>query len=464
MMNESDNKQNQPTSWQNNSTSYVYPDHDSGTGQVPAGPGKPQKDPRRSTRVIGIVALVLSVVVLFSALTGTAVYLLMKDRPETTGQTQQTNQPIETTTATTTAETTTETTPTATGSDLLNPHFSLADAASRHVDGKETLTIMEIAAQGKPAVVAITTEMTVTDMFGQVYRPTASGSGFIITENGYIVTNNHVIEGAVTITVVLDNDDAYPAILVGTDPSNDVAVIKIDASGLPTVLLGKSADLLVGELAVAIGNPLGELSGTVTAGIISALDREITLSSSSGTQKMNLLQTDAAINSGNSGGALFNSFGEVIGINTAKNTGTGVEGLGFAIPIDHAKPIIESLIQYGYIRGRPKIGITARNISPQMAEYYKLTEGIYIVEIENGSAAAEAGLRAKDIITATNGEKTLTIEALNAVKNKLKPGDTMTLTVVRDGREMTIILTLKEELPAEYRPTSNRSGTGLSQL
>lgn len=467
MMEDKDNKQNQPTSWQYNSTSYVYPDHDTGTGQVPAGPGKsgkPQKDPGRSTRVIGIVAVVLSVVVLFSALTGTAVYLLMKDRPEPTGQTQQTTQPGETTTATTTTGTTTETTATAPGSDLLNPHFSLADAASRHVDGKETLTIMDIAAQGKPAVVAITTEMTVTDMFGQVYRPTASGSGFIITENGYIVTNNHVIEGAETITVVLDNDDAYPAVLVGTDPSNDVAVIKIDATGLPTVVLGNSDDLLVGELAVAIGNPLGELSGTVTAGIISALDREITLSSSSGTQKLKLLQTDAAINSGNSGGALFNSFGEVIGINTAKNTGTGVEGLGFAIPIDHAKPIIESLIQYGYVRGRPKIGITARNISAQMAEYYKLTEGIYIVEIENGSAAAEAGLRAKDIITAANGEETLTIEALNTVKNKLKPGDTMTLKVVRDGREMTIVLTLKEDLPTEYTPTNNRSGNGFAQL
>ncbi|MDW7657741.1 MAG: trypsin-like peptidase domain-containing protein [Bacillota bacterium] len=464
MMNESDNKQNQPTSWQYNSTSYVYPDHDASTGQTPAGPGKPQKDPRRSTRVIGIVAIVLSVVVVFSALTGTAVYLLMKDRPEPTGQTQQTTQPSETTAVTTTAETTSETSSTTTGSDLHNPYFSLADAASRHVDGKETLTIMEIAAQGKPAVVAITTEMTVTDMFGQVYRPTASGSGFIITDDGYIVTNNHVIEGAETITVVLDNDDAYPAILVGTDPSNDVAVIKIEETGLPTVFLGNSDDLLVGELAVAIGNPLGELSGTVTAGIISALDREITLSSSSGTQKMNLLQTDAAINSGNSGGALFNSFGEVIGINTAKNTGTGVEGLGFAIPIDHAEPIIESLIQYGYVRGRPKIGITARNISAQMAEYYKLTEGIYIVEIENGSAAAEAGLRAKDIIITANGEETLTIEALNAVKNKLKPGDTITLTVVRDGREMTIVLTLKEELPAEYTPTSNRSGTGFSQL
>lgn len=459
MMNEKD--QNQQNGWQYDHNSYVYPDHDPGRG--PAQPGKPQKDPGKTTRVIGIVAVILSVVVLFSALTGTAVYLLMKDKPEPTGQTQATTQATDPAT-TTTAPTSEATTQQAVTGDLVNPHFSLADAASRQDPNKETLTIMEIAAQGKPAVVAITTEMTVTDMFGQVYRPTAAGSGFIITEDGYIVTNNHVIEGAETITVVLDNDDVYSAEMVGTDPSNDVAVIKIEETGLPTVVLGDSDDLLVGELAVAIGNPLGELSGTVTAGIISALDREITLGSSSGTQRMKLLQTDAAINSGNSGGALFNSFGEVIGINTAKNTGTGVEGLGFAIPIDHAEPIIESLIQYGYVRGRPKIGITARNISQQMAEYYRLTEGIYVVEIERGSAAAEAGLEVQDIIIAANGEETLTIEALNTVKNKLKPGDTLTLTVIRDGRERTFELILKEELPAEYRPASNRSGTGLSSL
>ena len=448
------NTTNQPTSWQNNSTSYVYPDAYGQSG--PGGTGQPPKKPRSTARTLGIVALVLSITVLFSALTGTAVYLLTRQTAPTTAQTTESAQ----TTAPTTAE---SIQPTASGS-VTNPQFSLADAASRHVDGKKTLSIMEIAAQGKPAVVAITTEMTATDMFGQIYRPTAAGSGFIISKDGYIVTNNHVIEGAETITVVLDNDDVYEAILVGTDPSNDIAVIKIDGSELPTVVLGDSDDLLVGELAVAIGNPLGELSGTVTAGIISALDREITLSSSSGPQRLNLLQTDAAINSGNSGGALFNSFGEVIGINTAKNAGTGVEGLGFAIPVNHAKPIIESLIQYGYVRGRPKIGIVARDVSAQMAEYYQLTEGIYIVEIERGSAADKAGLQVKDIITAVDGEKTLTIEELNARKNTLKPGDVMTLTVVRNGREITVRLTLQEELPTDYKPTSSRSGVSLSQL
>lgn len=447
--NEKDNQQiNRPNPQE--TSSYVYPDAGYGS---PASAGPPH-GPRRSTRALGIVALVMAVVVLCSALTGTAVYLLMKGNTLPAESTTQTTVPQTLSPIPDVTEPATDPEPSAGGRGLTNPHFSLAEAASRHEDGRQTLTVMEIAARGKPAVVAITTETTARDMFGQVYRPTAAGSGFIITQDGYIVTNNHVIEGAETITVVLDNDDLYSAVLVGTDPSNDVAVIKIEAKNLPTVILGDSGDLQVGELAVAIGNPLGELSGTVTAGIISALDREITLRGSGGSiQKMNLLQTDAAINSGNSGGALFNSYGEVIGINTAKNTGTGVEGLGFAIPIDHAEPIVESIIQHGYVRGRPKIGIMARNISAQMAEYYKLTEGIYVIEIDAGSAAAKAGIQVQDIIIAANGEEVLTIEALNAVKNTMKPGDTMALTIVRNGEEIKVNLVLEEEVPITYTPT-----------
>lgn len=440
-----------------NNWTYVHPD----SAQPPGGPpgyGQQPQPPRRSraTRVIGIIALVLTVTVLFAALGGAAVYYLMGGRPAETGpgpgpgtQPQQT-QPAET------VPQTEVTKPPLEQDDLLMPHFSLADAAARYDAAKKTMTVMEIAAQGKPAVVAITTEMSVTDIFGQVYRPTAAGSGFIISRDGYIVTNNHVIENAETITVVLDNDDAYPASLVGADPSNDLAVIKIDATGLPTVVLGESEHLQVGELAVAIGNPLGELSGTVTAGIISALDRVITLSGSSGSQRLHLLQTDAAINSGNSGGALFNSFGEVIGINTAKRSATGVEGIGFAIPVDHAKPIIESLIQFGYVRGRPKIGLAGRNVSAQMAEYYKLTEGIYVVEVERKSAADKAGLLPKDIITGANGEKTLTVDELNDVKNKLLPGDKMVLDVVRDNKQLQVEVVLEEELPDEFSPASSR--------
>ncbi len=430
-----------------NNWTYVHPD------AGPPGQGQPPPKRSRATRVIGIVALVLTAAVLLSALSGAAVYYLLRGQTAQTEPNQSQQMQQEQTLETSQESKKTEAAqPEQNKADLLTPHFSLADAAAKHDSSKKTLSVIEIAEQGKPAVVAITTEMSMTDIFGQVYRPTAAGSGFIITQDGYIATNNHVIENAETITVVLNNDDVYPASLVGADPSNDIAVIKIDAANLPTVVLGESDLLQVGELAVAIGNPLGELSGTVTAGIISALDREITLSGSSGMQKLHLLQTDAAINSGNSGGALFNSFGEVIGINTAKRSATGVEGIGFAIPIDHAKPIIESLIQYGYVKGRPKIGLSGRNVSAQMAEYYKLTEGVYIIEVEKNSAADKAGLLPKDIIVGANGEKTLTVEELNEVKNKLAPGDKMVLDVVRDNKEFKVELTLGEELPDIFAP------------
>ena len=207
------------------------------------------------------------------------------------------------------------------------------------------------------AVVAINTTISAADVFGRTSDYPAAGSGFIITDDGYVVTNNHVIE-CQTITIVMENGNIYSAVLLGGDRT-DLAVLKIDDKNLPTVTLGDSSELQVGELAVAIGNPLGELSGTVTAGIISALNRTITLDN----QQMNLLQTDAAINPGNSGGALFNSFGEVIGINTAKNIQTGIEGLGFAIPINDAKPVVESLINFGYVRGRTK-SVFRSTISP----------------------------------------------------------------------------------------------------
>ena len=301
---------------------------------------------------------------------------------------------------------------------------------------------------------------TVVDMFGQSGQAVAAGSGFILTADGYIITNNHVIEGATTITVALDDGTFYDAKLVGADAKTDLAVLKVDAKNLPTVYLGSSNDLQVGELAVAIGNPLGTLSGTVTAGIISALDREITL----GGENMTLLQTDAAINEGNSGGALFNSFGEVIGINSAKNAGTGVEGLGFAIPIDLARPVIESLIQNGYVLGRPKIGITARDVSAQMAEYYSMTEGIYVAEVEPDSAADKAGILAKDIIIAADGQEALTVAALNKIKETKNPGDSLEITLVREGKEMKVTLTLQEAVPEEATPSSSRRYSDLPEL
>ncbi len=426
--------------------SYVYPDHGAAPQPPEQEPVYKQQRPGRAARVIGIIALMLAAAVLFSTVTGILVYRLAREPV----QQPPGPQPVETVDPSTPVE------EEPVNQDLLNPHFDLSQAASRHETGKQTRSVMEIAQLGKPAVVAITTELTMTDLFGQVYRPTAAGSGFILTDDGYIVTNNHVVDQAETITVVLDNDEIYEALLVGTDPSNDLAVIKIKAEGLPTVVLGDSDQLQVGELAVAIGNPLGELSGTVTAGIISALDREITLQSKQGPQTMKLLQTDAAINSGNSGGALFNSFGEVIGINTAKNIGSGVEGLGFAIPITHAKPLLESLIQYGYVRGRPKIGISGRDINRQMADHYQIEQGILVMDIEPGSAAALAGLQKNDIIVSANGQDTLTIEALNAIKNDLSPGDKLSLGIIRDHKPLTVDVTLKEDQPQTVLPASQQ--------
>jgi serine protease Do len=306
------------------------------------------------------------------------------------------------------------------------------------------LSVIEIAELGKPAVVAINTTISATDMFGRTSDYPAAGSGFIITDDGYVVTNNHVIEGAKTITIVMENGNIYSAVLLGGDSRTDLAVLKIDDKNLPTVTLGDSSELQVGELAVAIGNPLGELSGTVTAGIISALNRTITLDN----QQMNLLQTDAAINPGNSGGALFNSFGEVIGINTAKNIQTGIEGLGFAIPINDAKPVVESLINFGYVRGRTKIGIQINDISAEMAEYYDLVEGVFVAMVEPGSSADKAGLRNEDIIIAANGEEAKTVADLIRIKEKLAPGDTMTLTVVRNDRKVRVTIILEEDIPS----------------
>ncbi len=385
---------------------------------------------KNKTKLLGYAAVILSVAILFSAIGAGLTYSLVADQSAaTTAATVE----IETTGTNGTTQTTED-------RDI----WSVIEAATRHDDDKVSLSVMEIASLGKPAVVAINTTGKMTDLFGQTGDFTAAGSGFVISADGYIVTNNHVIADASTITVVMNNGDIFDAILIGSDTYDDLAVLKIDAKNLTTVYIGQSADLQVGELAVAIGNPLGELSGTVTAGIISALDREIRLEN----QTMNLLQTDAAINPGNSGGPLFNSFGEVIGINTAKTSQTGIEGLGYAIPIDDAMPTIESLIKNGYVTGRTKIGISTRDMTRQMAEYYDMTEGVYVEAVASGSAADLAGVLAEDTIIAANGAPTLTTNSLMKVKDRLIPGDQLILTIVRNGKQMDLTLILQEDKPS----------------
>lgn len=310
----------------------------------------------------------------------------------------------------------------------------------------EPLSIVEIAERVAPAVVGIQNKVVYNGFVTRTVNQ-GSGSGIIISEDGYIVTNYHVIEGASDVTVILNTGEEYKAKLVGKDSKTDIAVIKIEPDQkLTKAILGDSNSLRVGELAVAIGNPLGQqLSGTVTAGIISALDRNIKIDN----KTMNLLQTDAAISPGNSGGALVNQYGEVIGINTAKIEAAGAEGLGFAIPISNAKPVIEDLINYGYVKGRPLIGVTLRELNKQLAYYNDLpvSEGLYVVDVAPYSGAELAGIQRGDIIVKCNGEKVKTVNQLNAIRDKHKAGDTLELEIIRDNQTLKVMVKLTEEKP-----------------
>ena len=303
-----------------------------------------------------------------------------------------------------------------------------------------------------PSIVGITVQYTINSpYYGYTLQSvgTATGSGVIISEDGYILTNNHVVNTTVSssfyqvseankVVVKLYNDDTeYEAKIVGTDETTDLAVIKIDKNNLTSATLGDSDSIKIGEFSMAIGSPLG-MESSVTAGIISAKSRTIT----SEGKNYTVIQTDAAINSGNSGGALINSKGEVIGINTLKLSGSGVEGIGFAIPINATKPIYEQLINNGKVQ-RPYIGIKGRNIDEATAKKHDLVEGIYITSVEQYSAAEKSGLQAYDIITEIDGQSVKTIDELNEIKNTHSVGDVVTLTVFRDKAFKKINLTLE---------------------
>lgn len=305
-----------------------------------------------------------------------------------------------------------------------------------------------------PSIVGITVEYTVNSPYygySMKSSASASGSGVIISEDGYILTNNHIVNTSSTssyyqvsqankVTVKLYNDDTiYDATIVGTDETTDLAVIKIEKTGLPAAELGNSDSVKVGEFSMAIGNPLG-MESTVTAGIISAVNRTIT----SDNRNYTVIQTDAAINSGNSGGALVNSKGQVIGINTLKLSGTGIEGIGFAIPINSTVDIYKQLISDGKVK-RPYIGISGRDINEQTAKQYKLVEGVYIVSVEPYSSAEKAGLKSYDVITEVDGKKITSMDELNEIKNSHKIGDIINLKVYRDNNYIDVQVTLGEQ-------------------
>lgn len=310
------------------------------------------------------------------------------------------------------------------------------------VSAPEGNVINQIATAVGPAVVGIISEVDYIGFFSQNSVQQGSGSGIILRPDGYIVTNHHVVEGASRVTVILSTGEEYPATLIGTDPSTDLAVIKIDATDLPYAELGESERLVVGDLVVAIGNPLGqELAGSVTVGYVSALNRTITVDRD---KTLTLLQTDAAINPGNSGGALVNGRGKVVGINTAKISSSNVEGLGFAIPAATARPIIEDLIEHGRVTGRPLIGISGQELSASISRQwgFPTDKGVYITEVAKGSGAEKAGLHRGDIIVEIDGQAVASVSQINAIRNTKRAGDTISVTFWRDEEKRSIELTL----------------------
>lgn len=331
---------------------------------------------------------------------------------------------------------------------------TIAYSTGKSIDGKTQLTIPEIAEIVGPSVVGVLNKTTLQvqryyDPFsGRYYYSDdpandgqtieqGSGSGIIISNDGYIVTNQHVVDGASEISVVLNTGEEYNAKLIGQDTKTDLAVLKIDAGNdLPAAVLGDSSNVKVGELAVAIGNPMGmEFSGSVTAGIISATNRTMTIED----RTYNLIQTDAAINSGNSGGALINQYGEVIGINSVKLSSTGVEGMSFAIPTSEAKPIIDDLMSSGYVTGRPLVGIVI-----QSTKY-----GLFISSVNEGSGAQKAGLKTGDQILSVDGTEVTSTTEINKIRDTKKPGDTMKFKIVRSGQVLELDIVLTEDTSAK---------------
>ena len=352
-------------------------------------------------------------------------------------------------------------------------HFSVVEAASE----QDSLSVTEIAKKCRTSIVAIETETKVVyntydnsypfGLFGygygynpyggrgnrqQEYTETAAGSGIVLSEDGYILTNNHVISGADKITVYVmpedgkSEEETYEATLVASSESNDIAVLKIDAKDLTPATFGNSDQLEIGELAVAIGNPMGNVHGSVTAGIISAKEQELTIDDVT----INAIQTDAAINPGNSGGALFDSYGNVIGLVYAKSSSVSIEGMGYAIPVNAIKELVTTMINDPEsVEAQTKgsqimLGITIIEVTEDMSKQYSMPVGVYIREVSEFSAAERAGLTKGDVITEFAGETVKTADDLNAIKSKQTPGDTVKVKVDRNGRELTLDIVIPQ--------------------
>ncbi len=312
-----------------------------------------------------------------------------------------------------------------------------------------SLTTEQVADLVSPSVVVITTEQVVYSQwswYGQNQVESGAGSGVIISSDGYILTCAHVVDGASTITVTIGDKD-YTATLVGEDTTSDIAVIKIDADGLTPATVGNSDSLKVGQSVMAVGNPLGELGGTVTGGMISALNRSVTIQGSSSVNTMSLIQMDASVSPGNSGGGLFNMNGELVGIVNAKSSSSDAEGLGFAIPINDAIKVAQELLENGYVTGRPYLGITylAVEDAQTAAQLGVNAYGVYVVEVVKGGPAEKAGLQAGDRIVSVDGTEIASKDDLGTLMQKHAAGDTLSITIAREGQMQTVNVTLGEK-------------------
>lgn len=310
-----------------------------------------------------------------------------------------------------------------------------------------SLTVAGVADKVGNSVVEITTETIVTGDFMRQYitNSKGAGSGVIVSADGYIVTNNHVISGANKLTVTLKSGESFSATVVGQDSKEDIALIKIEASGLTLAVFGDSSTLQVGQTAIAVGNPLGQLGGTVTNGIISALNRDITIDG----ETMNLLQTNAAINPGNSGGGLFNDQGQLIGLVVAKSSGSDIEGLGFAIPSNAVKKVVDELSDHGYVTGRIDMEMSLVDItSPAQAMMYQVSQiGVYVSKVESRSNAESAGFKSGDLIKSIDSNEVKTAKEVNSILDNYSVGDTVKVVVQRGFQETTLSWTLAEDKP-----------------
>ena len=312
------------------------------------------------------------------------------------------------------------------------------------IETGKLMTAAEVYAKNVNSTVGIQTSITSTNLWGQQTTSAASGSGFILTADGYIVTNYHVIQNANSVTVSTYGGASYNAKIVGYDESNDLAVLKIEATGLSPVVLGSSEKLNVGDTVLAIGNPLGELTFSLTTGVVSALNREVTFS---GGTVMGLLQTDCAINSGNSGGALFNLYGEVVGITNAKysgssSSGASIDNIAFAIPIDSVRAIVESIIEKGYY-AKPVIGVSVTDVD-ENSRQLGIPAGAWVKEVTAGGAAEAAGIQANDVITAINGTEISGVSDLKRILAKASAGDELSLVIWRKNQSLTLTVVVRE--------------------